>query len=86
MTREEQQERGEIARRILSEPLLREAFAALEAKAVEDLVSAPSFSLFGDRKRRRLADRIRVIREVQSFLETEIALGNQARREPVARV
>lgn len=86
MTREEQQQRGEVARRIMNEPLLKEAFASLEAKAVEALVSSPSFSLFGDRKRRRLADRIRTIRELQSFLQTEIALGNQASREPMQRI
>lgn len=86
MTREEQQQRGEIARRIMNEPLLKEAFASLEAKAVEELVSSPSFSLFGDRKRRRLADRIRTIRELKNFLQTEIALGNQASREPTPRI
>jgi hypothetical protein len=86
MTREEQQQRGEVARRIMDEPLLKEAFASLEAKALEELVSSPSFSLFGDRKRRRLADRVRAIRELQGFLETEIALGRQAAREPLERI
>ncbi len=86
MTRDEQRERGENARRILNDPLLKEAFAAIEAKAMDDLVAAPGFSLFGDRKRRRLADRIRPIREVVNLLEMEIALGRQAAREPAERI
>ena len=86
MTVHEQIQRGEVARRIMSEPLLLEAFATVEAQAVEAFVSASGFSLFGDRKRRLLADRIRTIREVKSLLEPEIALGSQMAREPVERI
>ena len=81
MSREDQRARGETARRIMSEPMLVEAFETLEAKVMEQLIAAPSFSLFGDRKRARLIDRIRAIREVRLFLETEMSLGAQASRD-----
>lgn len=78
MTDEERIRRGEEARRILSEPLLLEAFATLERMALDGLVSAP---VEDDVLRRYLAERIRLIRALRSELETAIAIGTQAARE-----
>lgn len=78
MTDEERIRRGEEARRILSEPLLLEAFATLERMALDGLVSAP---VEDDVLRRYLAERIRLIRALRSELETAIAIGTQAAKE-----
>jgi hypothetical protein len=79
MTDEEHARRGEEARRILNEPLLVEAFDNIERAAIDALVLAPPEN---DTLRRCLADRIRVVRALRSDLETTIALGDQARKEP----
>jgi hypothetical protein len=79
MTDEEHAQRGEEARRIMSEPLLVEAFRTIEQSAVEELLQVPAEN---DMARRCLADRIRVIRALKSNLETTIALGDQARKAP----
>jgi hypothetical protein len=79
MTDEERMRRGEEARRILNEPLLIEAFDAIERSAVNELVSVP---LENDALRRCLTERIRVIRDLKSNLETTIALGDQVKKAP----
>lgn len=78
-------DRAQAAKRLLDEPLLVEALDSLEQRSIDQLLAAPAFSLFGDRKRRRLADRINTIRALRSELEMEIAMGNQAARPRVER-
>lgn len=80
MTDEERIRRGEEARRILSEPLLLEAFESIERASVEELLRAP-VSPDGDTQRRRMADRILAVRNLRTELETAIAIGTQAARE-----
>lgn len=80
MTDEERIRRGEEARRILSEPLLLEAFESIERASVEELLRAPA-SPDGDTQRRRMADRILTVRNLRTELETAIAIGTQAARE-----
>lgn len=80
MTDEERIRRGEEARRILSEPLLLEAFESIERASVEELLRAPT-SPDGDTQRRRMADRILTVRNLRTELETAIAIGTQAAKE-----
>lgn len=80
MTDEERIRRGEEARRILSEPLLLEAFENIERASMEELLRSPS-SLDGDMHRRRMVDRILAARNLRTELETAIAIGTQAARE-----
>ncbi|HXK16799.1 MAG TPA: hypothetical protein VNG33_03260 [Polyangiaceae bacterium] len=70
------------AKRLLDE--LGPYFAELERRAIEDIVRIPSWNRWADRKRRCLADRINVIREVQAQLHSIIAVGKQSAR--VSRV
>jgi hypothetical protein len=79
MTDEERAQRGEEARRILNEPLLVEAFEAIERSAVDELVSVPPEN---DALRRCLVERIRVVRALRTDLETTIALGDQVKKAP----
>ena len=61
------------AKRLLGE--LEPYFAELERRAIEEIVSMPGWYRWSDRKRRCLADRISVIREVQAQLKSIIAVG-----------
>ncbi len=70
------------AKRLLDE--LAPYFAELERRAVEQMVGLPSWHRWADRKRRCLADRINVIREVQGQLHSVITMGKQSAR--VSRV
>ncbi|MHA6684491.1 hypothetical protein [Mesorhizobium sp. A556] len=78
-------DRAQAARRLLDEPLIVDALESLERRSVDEMLAAPAFSIFGDRKRRRLADRVNAIRALRSELEMEIALGNQAARPTMDR-
>jgi hypothetical protein len=77
MTRE-QEHRQQEAARLLAEPLFNDALAALEAQAMEQVLSATGED--ADRLRREAADRINVIRGVKSHLETIVTQGQQERR------
>lgn len=66
------------AKRMLEE--LAPYFAELERRAIEDIVRIPSWYRWADRKRRCLADRINVIREVQAQLTSIIVIGKQSAR------
>ncbi len=66
------------AKRILEE--VAPYFAELERLAVEEMVATCSWDEESDRKRRCLADRITVIRDVQSQLKSIIMAGAQSAR------
>lgn len=80
LTKEEIQQRGEMALRLLNDPMFKEAMEAVERQAMEELLRAPGFSILGDRKRRQLADRINTIRGIRNHLSAQITMGNQAVR------
>jgi hypothetical protein len=61
------------AKRLLEE--LAPYFAELERRAIEDIVRIPSWNRWSDRKRRCLADRINVVREVQAMLKVIVVNG-----------
>ena len=61
------------AKRLLEE--LAPYFAELERETLEAIVRIPAWYRWSDRKRRCLADRINVIRDVQAKLKTIIAMG-----------
>lgn len=82
MERGERERRGQEAKRLSQEPLLIEAFAEIEAEAVEEMLSASSFHRIGDQKRRRAADKIQTIRGLRRHLEYVIASGGQAHKGP----
>lgn len=71
------------AKRLLEE--LAPYFVELERRAIEDMVHIPSWHRWADRKRRCLADRINVIREVQAQLHSVIVVGKQS-AERISRV
>jgi hypothetical protein len=66
------------AKRLLDE--LAPYFTKLERDTVEEMVLVRSWDEESDRKRRCLADRITVIRDVQSQLKSIILVGAQAGR------
>jgi len=66
------------AKRLLEE--LAPYFAELERRTIEDMVRLPSWHRWADRKRRCLADRINVIREVQAQLQSIIVIGKASAR------
>ena len=82
MDRGKIEQRGNDARRILLDPILAEAFEAIEAEAIEDMLKASAFLGLGDRRRRRAADRIHTIRKVRPHLQMLVASGGQAHKGP----
>lgn len=71
---EDKERRAVEARRLLEEPLLKEALDEIERATVEDMLRLPIWS---DRKRRILTDRIRVIRGIRDHLKSVILTGDQ---------
>lgn len=69
--------RAAEARRLLDEPLLNEAFDLIEHAAVEEMLKLP---FFADRKRRMLADRVRVIRGIREHLRAVIMTAEDKSR------
>lgn len=67
--------RASEARRLLEEPLLKQGLAYLENGAIEEMLSINDAEPEDDRRRRMLADRVRVIRDLRSQLEMAIAEG-----------
>ena len=77
MTDAERQFRAAEARRLLNEPLLKEAFEDLANSAIEELLAIRGAEPEDDRKRRALCDRINVIRDFQGTLARIIAEGSR---------
>jgi hypothetical protein len=82
MTADEKKRRANEARRLLDEPLLKEAFDTIERDTIEAMLRVPGLPVWADRKRRRLADQVNTIRVIRSYLEHVITAGKQAEREP----
>lgn len=72
---------GAEAKRLLEE--MAPYFAELERRAVEEMVTTCSWDDESDRKRRCLADRITVIRDVQAQLKSIITVGSLKRASGV---
>lgn len=68
------------ARRLLDEPLLNEALDRIERDAVNEMLRLPFWS---DRKRRMLADRVRVVRGMRSHLQSIVLTGTEQRSRSV---
>lgn len=71
--------RAQEARRLLDEPLLKEALDRIEQDTVEEILRLP---FWADRKRRMLTDRIRVIRGMRDHLRSVILTGEENSRKP----
>lgn len=77
------QYRADKARQLLEDPILIEAFKSIEDKALRDAMAVPFWhGSFGDRKRRRALERIKLITELRSYLDAVIREGKQAARPP----
>lgn len=78
MTPELAKHRAAEARRLSDEPLLNEAFDAIERAAIEEMLSVKGWR--ADKRRRLLADRVNAIRDLRARLRTMIATGEQTAR------
>jgi hypothetical protein len=67
--------RAQEAKRLLDEPLLIEAFASIEADAIEEILTTND-----DDTRRVLADRVNAIRALRAHLQAVIAKDVQDSR------
>ena len=67
--------RGNRARELLDDELLREAFAAIEGDAQDQLLAAGPLD---DALRRAMADRINAIRNVKAALQSVLITGKTA--------
>jgi hypothetical protein len=73
--------RADKARQLLEDPILTEAFQIIEAKALKEAMNVPAWAgVVGDRKRRRALERIKLISELRSQLDSVIREGKQAAR------
>lgn len=77
MNQDQHRFRAAEARRLLDEPLLNEAFDAIERAAIEDMLAVKGYWR-ADRRRRMLADRVNAVRELRARLKSVIAMGDQA--------
>lgn len=73
--REAEQRRAEQARRLLEDPLIREAFAAVEAGLRERWLATAED---GAAERERLWLSLRLLRQVQGFLQEAVTTGRLA--------
>ena len=73
MTPEEKISRANRAAQLLDDPLLKEAFDAIQRDHFEEILSAKT-----DEDRARLAAEVRALRNVQSWLKTVITTGKAA--------
>lgn len=78
MTPDERILRGERARQLLEDPVMKDALDSLEKRYTEELLRVSTWTRWGDRKRRALADRVNAVRELRAVLEAEMAMGRQA--------
>lgn len=71
--------RASKARQLLEDEVLIAAFKAIEDKAVRDALAVPSWhGRMGDRRRRIALERVKIINELRSELQTVIMTGKQA--------
>lgn len=70
--------RASEAKRLLDEPLLKEALEDIEQRCMDELLRLPTWR--GHRQRVALIDRINTIRELRSRLHTTIMIGRQSAR------
>lgn len=75
MTPDDRIWRGNEAKRLLDEPLLKEAFDAVERDTVNELKRMPIWE--ADRKRRDLVHRLQLLEDVRQHLQAVIAAGKQ---------
>lgn len=78
MNEAEKRRRASEADRLMSEPLLMEAFDTIEDMAIEEMLSDLSGEPDPDKERRILAERVNVIRSVRKYLASIIAEGKHA--------
>lgn len=78
MTREQESRRGEQARRLLEDPLLQEAFAAVES-AVRDAWAATTDDATGERERLWLM--LKLLGRVHARLSEVLETGKLADRQ-----
>lgn len=67
--------RAAEADRLLREPLLAEAFTAMENMTIEQMLAIDGAEPEDERKRRQLADKVKIIREVRNELRRFVADG-----------
>ena len=77
----DKERRAAEARRLLDEPLLKEALAQIEQAAYRGLLAAKP-TPEGDDERRVAALRINIIHELRAELHAVIVAGQQARARP----
>lgn len=71
--------RATKARQLLEDEILIAAFKAIEDKAYREAVEVPSWhGRMGDRRRRMALEKVKIIRELRSELQTVIMTGKQA--------
>lgn len=69
------------ARQILEDEVMIEALAAIESKAIRAALNVPPWhGRLGDRKRRRLLEKVNMVKELRSELQAVITAGKQAAR------
>lgn len=78
---EDEVRRGEVAARILAEPLLQAAFNDLEASYIDAMMQIPGVSEKEQRRIMRLRDAAAVARKVRSQLEAHIKNGEFAKHQ-----
>jgi len=80
----EKQRRADKANALLKDPLLIEAFEAIEAGATREFLSASHWFRIGDQKRKAMAMKISILNEIRDELERIVRNGTpkQARVTP----
>lgn len=69
------------ARLLMEDEALIAAFDGIEAKAMRDALAVPFWhGPAGDRKRRRLLEKVNIIKELRGELRSAILAGQQAAR------
>jgi hypothetical protein len=74
----DKEHRANEAKRLLGEPILNEALAAMERQALEEILAAKGKD--ADQARREAADRIKVIRGLKDHLQVAVMQDKQANR------
>jgi hypothetical protein len=68
------------AQQLMDDEVLQDAFATLEQAAYRDALAMSSWHPFANTKRRHLLERIKIIHQLRSELESVIATGKAAAR------
>lgn len=69
------------ARQLLEDEVLIEALASIETKAMRAALAVPAWhGKLGDRKRRVLLEKVNLVKELRSELQSVITAGKQAAR------